>query len=47
MLKAVVMFERGMILPNANFENPNPDIDFEALRLKVCAIHLTVVDAIY
>lgn len=29
------MLERGIILPNANFENPNPDINFDALRLKV------------
>jgi acyl transferase domain-containing protein len=34
-LKAIVMLERGMILPNANFETPNPDIDFTTLRLKV------------
>jgi acyl transferase domain-containing protein len=34
-LKAIVTLERGMILPNANFEIPNPDIDFTTLRLKV------------
>jgi acyl transferase domain-containing protein len=34
-LKAILMLEKGMILPNANFETPNPDIDFTALRLKV------------
>ena len=47
MLKAIVMLERGIILPNANFENPNPDIDFEASRLKVCATHHAVIYAIY
>jgi acyl transferase domain-containing protein len=37
-LKAIVMLERGMILPNANFETQNPDIDFTTLRLKVSSL---------
>jgi acyl transferase domain-containing protein len=38
-LKAIAMLERGMILPNANFETPNPDIDFTGLRLKVKSLY--------
>jgi acyl transferase domain-containing protein len=37
------MLERGMILPNANFEKPNPDIDLHLLKLKVSTGHLQLL----
>lgn len=33
--KAVLSVSSGKILPNMHFNNPNPDIDFEHLKLKV------------
>ncbi|KAL6857742.1 putative Hybrid PKS-NRPS biosynthetic cluster [Amphichorda felina] len=33
--KAVMSVSSGKILPNMHFNNPNPDIDFEGLKLKV------------
>ncbi|GAB7365805.1 hypothetical protein MBLNU230_g7138t1 [Neophaeotheca triangularis] len=34
-LKSIAMLERETILPNANFEHPNPELDMEVFRLKV------------
>jgi acyl transferase domain-containing protein len=34
-IKAVLALERGIIPPNANFENPNSKIDVDFLRLRV------------
>ncbi|KAF7589013.1 hypothetical protein BBP40_004840 [Aspergillus hancockii] len=34
-IKCVLMLERGIILPNANFEKANPNIDLHLLKLKV------------
>ena len=34
-IKAIMMLERGFILPNADFQRLNPSIDAEFLRLKV------------
>lgn len=34
-IKAALVLEKGRILPNANFETPNKNIDLEALHLKV------------
>lgn len=35
-IKAVLVLERGVIPPNTNFEKPNPKIDAEFLKIKVC-----------
>ncbi|KAJ6443902.1 polyketide synthase [Purpureocillium lavendulum] len=35
MIKGVLVLERGKIPPNINFDKGNPDIDFEAWRVKV------------
>lgn len=35
LIKGVLMLEHGKIPPNINFENPNPDIDFENWKIKV------------
>ncbi|KAH7070080.1 hypothetical protein FB567DRAFT_598626 [Paraphoma chrysanthemicola] len=34
-LKAIMMLERGVIPPNANFEKPNPDIDTDFYNVKI------------
>jgi acyl transferase domain-containing protein len=35
MIKAVMMLEKGYILPNANFEKPNPEIASLGQNMKV------------
>src|ERR1700761_7960885 len=35
-IKAALMLEKGFILPNTNFENPNASIPFAEWNLKVC-----------
>jgi acyl transferase domain-containing protein len=35
-IKAILVLEKGIIPPNANFEKLNPKIDAYYLRLKVC-----------
>lgn len=35
LIKAVLMLEKGKILPNRNFETPNKRIPFEQWKLKV------------
>lgn len=35
LIKAVLMLEKGQIPPQTNFENGNPDIDFEEWKVKV------------
>ena len=35
MVKAALVLSKGMVPPILNFERPNPNIDFEALKLKV------------
>lgn len=35
MVKAALVLKKGMVPPNLNFERPNPNIDFEGLKLKV------------
>ncbi|MFT5467503.1 MAG: amino acid adenylation domain-containing protein [Verrucomicrobiales bacterium] len=35
MVKAALVLSKGMVPPNLNFERPNPNIDFEGLKLKV------------
>jgi acyl transferase domain-containing protein len=37
-IKTIMVLETGIIPPNANFEQLNPDIDAELLRIKVCTI---------
>lgn len=34
-MKAMLSVERGKILPNMHFNTPNPEIDFDALKIKV------------
>lgn len=34
-IKTVLAMEKGFIPPNLHFENPNPAIDMEQLRIKV------------
>jgi acyl transferase domain-containing protein/NADPH:quinone reductase-like Zn-dependent oxidoreductase len=34
-LKAIMMLERGVIPPNANFEKPNPDIDTDFYNVRI------------
>ncbi|PYH95638.1 hypothetical protein BO71DRAFT_428898 [Aspergillus ellipticus CBS 707.79] len=34
-IKVVMMLEKGLIPPCANFESPNPSIDFRGLKLKI------------
>lgn len=36
MIKGVMVLERGQIPPQANYETPNPDIDFQGWKVKVC-----------
>jgi acyl transferase domain-containing protein len=36
-IKTVMVLETGIIPPNANFEETNPDIDAEFLKIKVAA----------
>jgi len=36
LVKAVLMLEHRVILPNANFRNPNPRIQFSEWNMKVC-----------
>lgn len=38
LVKAVLVLERGIIPPNANFEKLNPKIDAEFLKLKASPI---------
>lgn len=38
-IKAIMVLEKGIIPPNANFENLNPEIDAEFLNIKVCPSH--------
>jgi acyl transferase domain-containing protein len=38
-IKAVLTVEKGFIPKHSNFTNPNPNIDFEALKVKVSHIH--------
>jgi acyl transferase domain-containing protein len=40
-IKAIMVLEKGIIPPNANFERLNPDIDAEFLNIKV-SYHLDV-----
>ena len=35
MTKAALSLFKGQVPPNLNFKNPNPNIDFEGLKLKV------------
>jgi acyl transferase domain-containing protein/SAM-dependent methyltransferase/NAD(P)-dependent dehydrogenase (short-subunit alcohol dehydrogenase family)/aryl carrier-like protein len=35
LLKAILMLEKGMIVPNIKFDSPNPKIEFERFGLKV------------
>lgn len=35
LVKAVLMLEKGMIPPQANFEKANPDIDFDNLKIRI------------
>lgn len=35
MVKAALVLHHGLVPPTLNFERPNPNIDFEALKLKV------------
>ncbi len=35
MVKAAMVLAKGKVPPNLNFKNPNPNIDFEGLKLKV------------
>ena len=35
-IKTVLVLEKGLIPPNANFEQLNPQIDVDFLKLKVC-----------
>lgn len=37
LIKTVMVLEKGIIPPNANFEHVNPSIDAKFLNLKVCA----------
>ena len=39
LIKAVLILEKGVIPPNANFEKVNPKIDTEFLRIKVSPLH--------
>lgn len=38
-IKTVMVLEKGIIPPNANFENLNPRIDADFLNLKVSGSH--------
>ncbi len=35
MVKAALVLHKGMVPPNLNFKRPNPNIDFDGLKLKV------------
>lgn len=35
MVKAAMVLNKGKVPPNLNFKNPNPNIDFDGLKLKV------------
>lgn len=37
-IKTAMILEKGLIPPSINYENPNPDIDFEALKLRVSTV---------
>ena len=37
LIKAILVLEKGVIPPNANFERINSRIDAERLNIKVCA----------
>lgn len=38
LIKAILVLEKGVIPPNANFERINSRIDAEHLNIKVCAL---------
>ena len=35
-VKAALMLEKGFLLPNCDFQKPNPAIPFEKWNMKVC-----------
>ncbi len=35
LIKVIMMLERGIIPPNANFEEPNPEIDTKRMNIAV------------
>lgn len=43
LIKTIMVLEKGIIPPNANFERLNPEIDAEFLNLKVGRKHETTV----
>lgn len=36
-IKTILCLEKGVIAPNTNFENMNPNINAERLRIKACS----------
>lgn len=46
LIKATMMLAKGVILPNANFENPNPEIPSigKGLKVRIISIRSPVVD---